>query len=56
MARLGRRVSPITECYNGMQLWKKLGWIPYCPKSVRKHMPFIKWYIPYNAMRRLRGE
>lgn len=44
-------MSPINECNAGMKLWKRLGWLPYCPRRVRKHLPFIKaWFIPYNLI------
>jgi hypothetical protein len=44
--------SPIIECHKGMLLWKRLGWLPYCPKAVRKHLPFIKsMWLPYNAIK-----
>ena len=45
-------MTPIVECYQGMKLWKRLGWIPYCPYQVRKHLPFIKSaFLPYNVMK-----
>ena len=45
-------MTPIIECYQGMKLWKRLGWIPYCPRRVRKHLPFIKTaFLPYNVMK-----
>jgi hypothetical protein len=44
--------TPILELHEGILLWQKLGWIPYCPEKVRKHLPFIKSkFLPYNAMR-----
>jgi len=41
------------ECNEGFKKWRKLGWIPYCPKQVRKHIPWLKksWYIPYNYIK-----
>lgn len=46
-------VTPIEECNEGFKKWRKLGWIPYCPKQVRKHIPWLKksWYIPYNYIK-----
>jgi hypothetical protein len=32
--------------------WKRLGWIPYCPREVRKYISFIPWYMPYKLMER----
>lgn len=45
-------MNPILELHKGMKQWKRLGWLPYCPRLVRKHLPFIKSaFIPYNAMK-----
>jgi len=41
------------ECHQGFQQWKKLGWIPYCPKGVRKYIPWFENnpFYAYNYLK-----
>jgi hypothetical protein len=45
-------MTKIEQLHVGIQAWKKLGWLPYCPNNVRKYISFIPFYMPYNLMRR----
>lgn len=38
----------VPQTYKAMNTWKKLGWLPYCPSTIREAFPFVKWYMPYN--------
>jgi len=41
----------IIRGYKAFKLWRYLGWIPYCPKEIRKQFPWIKSaFIPYNLI------
>lgn len=46
-------MTPMEECHQGFQQWKRLGWLPYCPKGVRKHIPWLakNLFLPYNYLK-----
>jgi len=46
-------MTPMEECHQGFQQWKKLGWIPYCPKGVRKYIPWFENnpFYAYNYLK-----
>jgi hypothetical protein len=48
----GDTMTAIEELHYSIEKWKKLGWLPYCPKGVRKYIPFIPFYLPYKLMQR----
>lgn len=43
--------SPIIRAHKSFKVWRYLGWIPYCPKEIRKQFPWLKSpFIPYNLV------
>ena len=40
--------TPIIEFYKALKQWKRLGWLPYCPKGVRDVLKDTPIWMPYN--------